>query len=174
MTEEARFDEPLFDGPAHTQTDTRALLTGYLNWYRDTIARKLVGLTESQLRTPLTATGWAPLGLVRHLTGVERRWFEWGFRAAQVTGFPAVDEWAVEDGDATAELIAAWRRQCEVSRQIVAGAGLDERAGIGGRFPDAEHAPPLVRILFHVLQEYARHAGQLDIVRELIDGTTGE
>jgi uncharacterized damage-inducible protein DinB len=166
--------EPLFDGPALGQTDTRALLTEYLDWYRDAIARKLAGLSDTQLREPLAATGWAPLGLVQHLTGVERRWFEWGYRAADVVGFPPGDEWSIADGVSAREILAAWHLQCARSREIVAASALERPAAVGGRFPDAEHAPPLVRILFHVLQEYARHAGQLDIVRELIDGTTGE
>jgi hypothetical protein len=54
------------------------------------------------------------------------------------------------------------------------GASLTDVARLGGRFTTADQAPPLARILFHLLQEYACHLGHLDIARELIDGTTGE
>lgn len=62
--------------------------------------------------------------------------------------------------------------ECARSREVVAAAGLHEPARTGGRF--TEEAPELVWILLHVLQEYARHMGQLDVVRELADGAVGE
>jgi hypothetical protein len=55
-----------------------------------------------------------------------------------------------------------------------AGAELTDVAAVGGRFADGDRRPTLAWVLFHVLQEYARHAGHLDIVRELLDGATGE
>ncbi len=58
--------------------------------------------------------------------------------------------------------------------EIVAAHDLHDHAATGGRFPEGEPTPTLIAILFHVMQEYARHVGHLDIVRELIDGTTGE
>jgi uncharacterized damage-inducible protein DinB len=163
--------DSLFDGPGAAETDTKVLLAGYLDWYRETLERKLEGLDDRQLRTPLDGVEWAPLGLVQHLTGVERRWLQWGFRAEDMVGFPA-GEWLATAS--TDEVFVAWREQAALSRQIVAAADLDEQARAGGRFPDPAAAPALIRILFHLLQEYARHVGQLDIVRELIDGTTGE
>ena len=71
---------------------------------------------------------------------------------------------------------AARRYDAEVrrTRELVAGAALTDVARLGGRFTDPEQAPPPARILFHLLQEYARHVGQLDVARELIDGVTGE
>ncbi|HZE33084.1 MAG TPA: DUF664 domain-containing protein, partial [Actinoallomurus sp.] len=60
------------------------------------------------------------------------------------------------------------------SRELMEGASLTDVARLGGRFTTADQAPPLARILFHLLQEYACHLGHLDIARELIDGTTGE
>jgi uncharacterized damage-inducible protein DinB len=166
----------LFDGPDLAEDDTRALLVGYLDWYRDALLRKLSGLSEAALRTHVEGVGWTPLGLVQHLTGVERRWLQWGFRAEPVVGFPPggdAEEWSVEHRSTT-EVLDAWQAQAAISRHVVATADLDERAEPGGRFADTAHAPPLIRILFHLLQEYARHVGQLDIVRQLLDGTTGE
>jgi hypothetical protein len=60
------------------------------------------------------------------------------------------------------------------SRALAAGAALTESARLGGRFQTARQAPALGRILFHLLQEYARHVGHLDVARQLIDGATGE
>jgi hypothetical protein len=64
-------------------------------------------------------------------------------------------------------VLADYRRTVAATREIVAAAGLTDPAGTGGRFPIGEEPPPLIRILFHLLQEYARHVGHLDVAREL-------
>ena len=100
----------------------------------------------------------------------------WGFAAEAVPAYPAggdAAEWA-DTGETTASVLAAYREEVERSRALASRAGLDEPAAVGGRFPPGAPAPTLGRILFHLLQEYARHVGQLDVVREIIDGTTGE
>ncbi len=61
-----------------------------------------------------------------------------------------------------------------LAKALIADARLDDRATLGGRFVTPDEAPALGRILFHLLQEYARHLGQLDVARELIDGVTGK
>lgn len=165
----------LGDPPAITQ-DPHSLLVGYLDWYRDRLLRKTSGLSDTQLSTPVEQLGWSPLGLVRHLTMVERRWLRWGFAAeAVLPHLPGGDEsgWG-PNSESTTAVLTAYRDEVERSQTLVAQAALDDRAGIGGRFNDPEQAPSLGRILFHLLQEYARHVGQLDVARELIDGTTGE
>jgi Protein of unknown function (DUF664) len=68
----------------------------------------------------------------------------------------------------------SYRDEVSRSQALAAHAALTDSARIGGRFQTPEQAPTLGRILFHLLQEYARHVGQLDIARELIDGQTGE
>lgn len=168
---------PPLDGPPVGASDPRVLLVGYLDWYREALLRKIDGLTDADLRTPLAPMGWSPIGLVQHLGWVEHRWLRWGFLAADVPGYPAGDdgaEWRVPDDRTTDSVVAAWATEVAHSREVVATAGLDEASRTGGRFVVPEQAPALIRILFHLLQEYARHVGQLDIVRELIDGTTGE
>jgi hypothetical protein len=163
------------DGPGMKVSDPRELLLGYLDWYREALRRKMSGLTDAQLRTPVEPLGWAPLGLVRHLGWVERRWLHWGFAAEDVAPWPPggdAEEFAADaPADAT---FAAYDAEVRRSREITSNAALTDVARLGGRFTDSETAPPLARVLFHLLQEYARHVGQLDIVRELIDGTTGE
>jgi uncharacterized damage-inducible protein DinB len=163
--------EPLFDGPPGDESDPRALLLGYLDWYRDALRRKVSGLSEEQLRTRVATLTWTPLGLVSHLRGVERRWLRWGFLAEDVVAWED-DEW--EPPGTPDEVVTAYLAQVERSREAVGDHPLDAPSHIGGRFPSADVAPPLGRILFHLLQEYARHVGHLDVARELLDGVTGE
>lgn len=164
--------------PPHTLSDPHELLSAYLDWYRDTLLRKLEGLSESELRSSRLPSGWTPLELLQHLTWVERRWLRWGFTAE-----PTEDAWGDNGPDGRwhvpaelppGEVKARFRAQCERSRAITEKAALTERAAVGGRFASQEDAPALSWILFHLLQEYARHVGQLDIVRELADGAVGE
>jgi uncharacterized damage-inducible protein DinB len=166
-----------FDGPGTAVADPGDLLVGYLDWYREAVTRKLAGLSEQQLRTPVEPLGWSPLGLVKHLGWVERRWLSWGFAAEDVAVAPPGDddaEWRVAGTDSTESVLSDYRATTARSRKLIAGAELSDRARVGGRFTTAEAAPTLGRILFHLLQEYARHVGHLDIARELVDGSTGE
>ncbi len=127
--------------------------------------RKLAGLSDDQLRTPVEPLGWSPLGLVQHLGWVERRWLRWGF---------AAEEWTVAAGTSTAQALAAYEAEVTVANSVALAADLSDKARLGGRFKTIEQAPSLGRILFHLLQEYARHVGHLDVARELLDGETGE
>jgi hypothetical protein len=166
------------DEPPATLTDPGELLDAYLDYYRDTVLRKIDGLSDAELRGSRLLSGWTPLAMIVHLTWVERRWFGWGF-AAEPTEQPWGDRgadgaWSVPAGDSAEDVRVAFVAQCARSRAIVAGVPLDQRAAIGGRFPTAVEAPALAWIKLHVLQEYARHAGHLDIVRELADGSVGE
>jgi len=165
------------DDPGVAVSDPGELLFGYLDWYRRTIDRKLDGLTEAQLHAVVATLGWSPLGLVQHLGWVERRWMRWGFAAEPIGAWhPAgVDaEWVVPDAVPSAAVRAAFLAEVDRAAVLVAGVPLDRRARVGGRFQTAEEVPTLGRILFHLLQEYARHVGQLDVARQLIDGVTGE
>jgi hypothetical protein len=186
------------DRPAIELADPKELLLGYLDFYRSVIARKLDGLTEPQLRSSRLPSGWAPLELLNHLVHMEARWVRWGFAAEQLPE-PWGDEgqsgrWhagpeeigaelltAMDAGGARtraiaagAELLAAMDAGGARTRAIAAGAELTDLAAVGGRFADGDRRPTLAWVLFHVLQEYARHAGHLDIARELLDGATGE
>jgi hypothetical protein len=165
--------------PPHTLRDPAHLLAGYLDCYRATILRKLDGLTEEELRASRLPSDWSPLELLWHLANVERRWLSWGFRGEDVSTpwrdwDASMSRWQVPPGMTPVEVVRAFHDQCARSREIVAGAALGDRAAVGGRFATAEEAPTLGWILCHLLQEYARHAGHLDVVRELADGATGE
>jgi GNAT superfamily N-acetyltransferase len=161
----------VLDGPGVKVSDSRELLLGYLDWYREAVRRKLDGLSDAQLRTPLEPFGWAPLGVVQHLGWVERRWLRWGFAAEKMDAYPP-DEWVVTAP--TDETWSTYRHEVEQGKTLIADAALDDVSRVGGRFRTEADAPSLSRILFHLLQEYARHVGQLDLVRELLDGSTGE
>jgi uncharacterized damage-inducible protein DinB len=166
--------------PPDSLRDPRELLLAYLDAYRAAVLRKLDGLSEAELRTSRLPSGWTPLELLKHLAYVELRWLEWGFLGEPVErpwgdagpdGGPD-DRWQVAETETAAGIRQFFLDQCARSRMITAGAGLTEQAAIGGRF-DAD-PPALSWILMHIFQEYARHLGQLDIARELADGTVGE
>ena len=164
--------------PAAPQTDTATRFLDYLDFYRSVVRAKVTGLPEHELRASRLPSGWVPIELVKHLVFMERRWLRWGFRGEQVPD-PWGDNgpegrWTVSPGESVHDLLDALERGGAATRSIVQGAGLRDRAAVGGRFATEAEAPTLEWILFHVLQEYARHAGHLDIARELIDGATGE
>lgn len=166
--------------PPRQLSDPAELLVGYLDYYRSVIVRKLAGLSDAQLRESRLPSGWTPLELLKHLVFMERRWLRWGFLAEQVPE-PHGDEneagrWQVGADETAAQLIAALQEGGRRTRAIVSHAEWGEIAAVGGRFAagDARPRPSLAWILVYVLQEYARHAGQLDVARELADGSTGE
>ncbi|MFG1954416.1 DinB family protein [Micromonospora sp. NPDC048830] len=158
-------------------SDVPALFLTYLDYYRETVADRLAGLTDAQARSVRVPSGWTPVELVKHLTFMERRWLVWGFLGEPVPdpwGDHEDGHWHIDQGETVADLVAALRRGGERTRGVVESSTLDAPAALGGRFTDQANRPTLVAILCHVLQEYARHAGHLDVVRELIDGRTGE
>jgi hypothetical protein len=164
--------------PSDLLTDPRELLVGYLDFYRDAVMRKLDGLSEEELRRSRLPSGWTPLALLKHLAGVERRWFRWGFKGERVDS-PWLEAgpdggWHVAPDETTEQVKALFLDECARSRRIVAAARLDDVSRAGGRFNPPDHQPALIWIMFHVLQEYARHAGHLDVARELADGSVGE
>ena len=165
------FPEP---GPAH---DVPELFLTYLDYYRATVAEKVTGLTEEQLRSSRLPSGWSPIELVKHLAFMERRWLVWGFLGEQVEepwGDQRDGRWHVVPEESLDSLLAALHAGGERTRAIVGEATLSQAARLGGRFAEGSEPPTLVTVLFHVLQEYARHAGHLDVARELADGYVGE
>lgn len=167
--------------PSPAVGDPNELLVGFLDGYREALARKLAGLSDEQLMVSRVPSGWSPLGLVWHLTNVERRWLRWGFageRLDDVWADADPDEtdapWRVPAGATAASLLAGHRDEVERCRAAVAGHRITDRGADTGRFAGDEQAPTLGWIYCHLIQEYARHLGHLDITRELADGSTGE
>jgi hypothetical protein len=165
--------------PQVDSSDPAVQLVAYLDHYRAAVARKVAGLSEAQLQTSQVPSGWTPQEMLNHLVHMERRWFVWGFLAEPVRN-PWGDHATGEDGgrwvagDVTAqELVNRLHAGGERTTAILRSTSLDARGALGGRFTTGP-APTLMWIGFHVLQEYARHTGHLDIARELADGATGE
>jgi len=166
--------------PSRDASDPKEILLGFLDYYRSVVGRKVTGLSEQDLRASRLPSGWTPLELVKHLVYMERRWLRWGFLAEQVAdphGDADDDErWRVAEDETVTDLIAAMQLGGARTREIAAAANLDDLAAIGGRFSEGDERPrpTLAWVLTYVLQEYARHAGHLDVARELVDGSTGE
>lgn len=166
-----------FPDPDDGRTDPAELFAVYLDFFRATVAEKLAGLGEAALHDSRLPSGWSPLELVNHLAHMERRWLQWGFLGLDVPepwgDVDADGRWQVPAGATAADLVAGLHAVGAETARIVEAHVLDARGTPGGRFVDRE-PPTLGRILFHVLQEYARHVGHLDIARELADGAVGE
>jgi uncharacterized damage-inducible protein DinB len=165
------FPEPTTPAGSRTEVFLR-----YLDYFRSQLTSKLASLPAADLRRSGLPSGWTPLELLKHLQNVERRWLEWGFEGKDITD-PWADRrdgrWYVAPDVTLATLTATLAEQAERSRTIIESHDLDEIGQPGGRWDGADPAT-LERVLFHVLQEYARHLGQLDIVTELAGGITGE
>ena len=159
--------------PAGSRTE---VFLRYLAYLRDGVARRLEAMSEAEARTSRVPSGWTPLELVRHLTYMERRWLVWGFEGRAVPdpfGDEREDRWFVPDDLGTAEVLAGFRAQAAESDAVIGLHDLDEVGAPSERWGGRDPAT-LERVLFHVLQEYARHLGHLDIVAELGGGVTGE
>ncbi|MEV7601106.1 DinB family protein [Kitasatospora sp. NPDC089797] len=171
MTELApRVDPPL-------AADEAAMLTSWLDYQRSTLALKCEGLTEEQLRLrSVPPSTLSLLGLVRHMAEVERHWFQGMLLGGEVaTGHywteqdPDGDFDHVDAADAAADL-ATWRAEIAAARRVSAGLSLDT---VAERLRRGEEVT-LRWILVHMIEEYARHNGHADLLRELVDGSTGE
>ncbi|MGW2836424.1 DinB family protein [Streptomyces sp. NPDC001493] len=154
-------------------------LRSYLQEARDTLLLKLEGLSDYDVRRPLTPTGTNLLGLVKHLSGVELGYFGETFDRPSDEPFPWLDEgaednadmWATED-ESREEVVARYRRVWQHSDATIAALPLDA-IGVVPWWSEAKREVTLHRILVHVTTETHRHAGHADIVREFIDGEVG-
>jgi uncharacterized damage-inducible protein DinB len=165
------FPEPT--APARSRTE---VFLRYLGYFRDRLAARLRELPDGELRRSRLPSGWTPVELLKHLTYVELRWLEWGFEGRHVTdpwGDRRDDRWYVAADETLDELLAQLAEQAERSRAIIESHGLDDVGKPGERW-DGEPPATLERVLFHLMQEYARHVGHLDIVCELAGAPTGE
>jgi uncharacterized damage-inducible protein DinB len=167
----------LRDEPPRSLEDPREIMLQQLSYYRTTLLSKVDGLSEDELTTSILPSGWSPLGLLKHLVFVERRWMQWGFEAAQVPDpwgdhHPHSEGWLLEPDDTLQVLTERLGQIAARTEAVVSAAELTARARLGGRF--STDPPTLGWILAHLLQEYARHVGHLDVVRELMDGSVGE
>ncbi|MFG2003180.1 DinB family protein [Spirillospora sp. NPDC048911] len=154
--------------------DERATLTGFLEFQRDTFAWKCAGLTTEQLRERnIPPSTLSLLGLVRHLAEVERGWFRMAMRGEDIPfrwkrSREDLSPFEADDAD-PGEAFAAWNEECKIAREIVDTTGsLDTTTTFRGEVYS------LRWILTHMIEEYARHNGHADLIRERLDGATGE
>jgi uncharacterized damage-inducible protein DinB len=165
MTTSARVDPPY-------EADERTMLITWLDYHRATLEEKCKGLSDDQLRLrSVPPSELSLLGLVRHMAEVENNWFRfWLGGDGPTVRYDAEEDFEVDGAD-VAEAFDYWRSECQNARDVVArfaslddvGAGQELGAGISVRWT-----------LVHMIEEYARHNGHADLLRELIDGTTGD
>ena len=174
MADEERTEVPL-------NGDERVMLNAFLDAQRDTLAWKCAGLTPEQLKdavsppSPLTL-----LGLLRHLTEVEYFWMEGillgegshlGLYSGQANPAEGDRTWTDLESNAVDDVMQNWREACDASRRNA--ASLPDLDAAAAHLWDNE--PVTLRwITVHMIREYARHTGHADLLRERIDGATGE
>jgi uncharacterized damage-inducible protein DinB len=155
-------------------SDERDALTQQLDFHRATLLRKLEGLDDEPLRRPMTASGLCLLGLVKHLAETEHGWFlkiyaELPEPDLYAAGDDPDAEFRVDPDETADALVSQYVRTCERARAVVAAGRLDDAVTT----PSGAQAN-LRAILLHMIQETARHNGHADIIREALDGTTGD
>ncbi len=155
--------------------DERTSLEGWLDFHRATLALKCEGLDDKQLReASAPPSELTLLGLVRHMAEVERSWFRRVFAHEDTPPIWYSDqdpdgEFHIADGDTAESAFAIWRDEITKAREAAAGHSLDEVVTRPGR---GDYN--LRWIYLHMIEEYARHNGHADLIRERIDGATGE
>ena len=160
-------------------TDPKEILHEYLRRGRAALLWKLEGLSEYDVRRPMTPTATNLLGVVKHVASVEAGYFGATFDRPFPQSFPWWDDdaevnadmWATAD-ESREEIIDLYRRVSAHADETITALPLDAIGHVPW-WPEERREVTLHRILVHMIAETERHAGQLDIVRELIDGETG-
>ncbi|MFG1704435.1 DinB family protein [Nonomuraea sp. M3C6] len=149
-----------------------ALLT-FLEAQRASVLAIIDGLDVEALTTAVLPSGWTPLGLVEHLGHAERHWFqEIATGAAEPLPWPD-DHTPLLTPRPPAVVFAFYRAQCERSNAVLASLPLSTPPRERHPGPLGDEINDLRGIVLHMIEETARHAGHLDVVRELLDGKTG-
>jgi uncharacterized damage-inducible protein DinB len=147
---------------------------GWLDFHRITLQLKCEGLRDDERKArPVPTSKLSLHGLIRHMAEVERNWFRRVLTSEPDAPFiwfdPAVDDselYPLEDANWESDL-AAWQAECAASRRTAAGFGLEETGIRRGQ-------PYSLRWIYaHMIEEYARHNGHADLIRELVDGAVG-
>lgn len=159
------------------QSSERDALEQWIEYHRATLLIKCQGLTPEQLKTmSVEPSSLSLLGIVRHMTEVERWWFRMHAAQEDLERFyrsesePDNDFLNLQDADASVDL-ATYVAECDLSRAAVKGRSLEEVVPSRGDHP--ERTRNLRWIFLHMIEEYARHNGHADLLRERIDGLVG-
>ncbi len=153
----------------------KPMLEAFLDWQRATLLCKLDGLNDEELRRPHEPSGLSLLGIVKHLADVERSWFREVFAGEDLSAEWDPNDrnryWRIEPQETTDQILAFYQGEVERARAIVREADLNDPA----RNPGTGQAGLIRRwIVVHMIEETARHVGHADLMREVIDGQTGE
>ncbi|MBC2902735.1 DinB family protein [Streptomyces cupreus] len=157
--------------------DERTMLEGWLDYHRQTLARKCEGLTDAQLRTASVEPSELTLmGLVRHMAEVERFWFHEVLLGEDLGVLYSSEEdrdgdFHFSDTDTWQEAQDTWQAEIERARRNTAAYGLDDLSKGTSRSGEPFN---LRWIYTHMIEEYARHNGHADLLRERVDGSTGD
>ncbi len=171
--EHGRPDTPLDGGEIET-------LLGFLDYQRATLDWKCRGLDDEQLRAALPPTTMTLGGMLKHLARVEDSWFSEVVGEAEKPEPWATMAWAAEWQNAAFDtgddLRALWAERVDRSRRVVAAQLEAGEAALGATHPawDGQARVSLRWVLVHMIEEYARHIGHADLLRESVDGETGE
>jgi hypothetical protein len=159
--------------------DERTALRRFLEFQRTTFASKLVGLSDEQLRTrSASPSNMSLLGMVRHHAEGERGLMQILFLGEEHESWwvtdetPELDWTGVDDADVDAD-IDRWLDAVEASRHAEAEVGSLDTVAVGPPLYPGQRHVPLRWVLIHLIEEYARHNGHADLLRERIDGATG-
>ena len=152
--------------------DERSILLGYLAYHRAVLARKVEGVSDEDARRAASPpSALTLLGLIRHATDAERWWFRRVLRAEDVPPLFADDEeWDVPADATVDDALAAYSDEIAVVDRDLSTASMDDRSE---GHPEMGHHS-LRRTIVHMIEEYARHCGHADLLREAIDGSTGD
>ena len=163
-----------------TRGDERTLLLAYLDYHRETLRMKAAGLDTAQLDTALPPSEMTLGGMVKHLALVENSWLRDVFLGEGLSEpWRSVDwdadwdwDWHSAKGDSPEQIWALYDEMIADADAVIAGAALDDHA----TKPSSRTGEPMSLrwIVLHLIEEYARHNGHADLIRESIDGATGE
>jgi uncharacterized damage-inducible protein DinB len=153
--------------------DERSILIDYLDYHRIVLARKAEGVTDEQARMPACPpSDFTLLALIRHMAEVERLWFRRTLLAEEVPLIYGGDDGEFHPRPAAtlSEALATYWSEIAFAKRNITSSSLEDMTRGG---PDAaQHT--LRRVVVHMIEEYARHCGHADLLRQAVDGRTGD
>lgn len=155
-------------------------LEEFLDYYREVMRRKVIGLDSAALNKTVAASSLTLGGIIKHLSLVEEQWFVEDILGQELSepwasiDWQADRDWDFESASADTPdyLLTLHAEACEQSRQIL--AGIDDLDTLVARMPSSGDRFNVRWVLIHMIEEYARHVGHADLIRESIDGATGD
>ncbi len=155
------------------EDNEKAVLPHFLEAQRASVLAIVEGLGTEAMTTAVLPSGWTPLGMVEHLGHAERHWFQ-EVLTGSADPLPWIDERTpLRTSQNPSAVFEFYRAQCERSNALLAAAPLSTRPRGSHPAPLGDEITDLRRIVLHLIEETARHAGHLDAARELLDGATG-